>query len=1414
MILPWWIAFFLITPKGSLPAHFPPPSCNETLEAVPDTTLCHPGGTVQLDAVFSGNVNDIIDVLWEPSDGLSDPAILDPTATVSQTTTYTLAITLPSGNNLITNGNFSAGNSGFTSSYYFGNPGLSPGGYSVQTNPQTSNGAWSPCTDHTSGSGLMMLVDGATSPGVKFWCQTLSVLPNTNYVFELYVASLYPVSTAIVEVEFNGTALGTADATSTSCEWVKFSAIWNSGGASTLTICLEDLNIEGFGNDFAVDDISLLEVCEYTDSVTIEVLPEIVTAQSHTICEGETVTIGNQTFSNAGQFQVVLESYRGCDSLINLDIEVISVDAEIVSPLPITCLLDETELDGSLSAAPFGVSSYLWSTTNGIIQGNPASPSVNATAGGTYQLKVGSTANGVTCYDSTSVTVSVDTLPPAFSIETPDPLACDDSITSLQAIVLNAPPDAVFDWSSQQGVILAGQGTANPTVLGLGTYSLVLTDPSNGCSAMRSVEVVGDTLRPKLEADPAPPITCRDTAVTLSARVLSPASGFTFQWFTLDGILLSDKDLMPRVGAPGTYSLVVTNAASGCTALIDITVGEDRLHPTIDLPTADTLRCGQDSLDIGPLVSPDSIPLSFLWSTSDGILLSPPDFPSPRIGGPGTYSLVVELPHNGCRDTASILLSRYPDPIAAAGPDLSIDCLNDTLLPASFGTPQMPGLRFSWSRNGVLADSVLQPSIALPGTWVLSVFDSTSRCSASDTILVADIRKAPIAFVAPPPVLTCRDTVVSLNASASDKGRHTYAWAGPGLLSGATGLAPTVGSPGSYVLVVTDTLNHCVAADTVTVLQDKQPPTLSILPADSLDCQVTQISLKIVASAPGNAIAYAWSTSDGNILSGANAANPVVNDGGTYTLTITALQNGCTASASVFVYRDPNLPSASVDDADTLTCLVTSISLSASYTAPSGNVSFSWSTQGGNILSGANSLNPVVDKPGTYTFTLKDLSSGCETSDQVTVSANTLPLPGIVAPPGVLTCRDTVVTLALATAPAAAIQWSTANGQFSGPTNLFAASVTKPGTYRVRWTDPANGCADSIAVSVTQNIDQPWANTGPDAVFPCDPPQLTLDGSASVGKGPLSYLWSTNDGSLLSAPSSVNVTAGAPGTYYLLVTDQLNGCSNRDTTLLYELRPAGLQSVLSPPGCRRESGILEFLGASGGTPPYTFQVGSGPQLAVGGKALLKPGSWSVTVSDAYGCSFDTSIVMPPPQELALTNPKEVWVNYGDSGLIQLAVNFPAADIDTVIFDPFLFLSPTADPLTWYTHATLAMQYRVTVRSIDGCEADGLIQVLIVNDPLVYVPNVFSPGNDDGNNDRFFPQSKPGSVRIVRSMAVYDRWGSRLFFAENFPPDDENFGWDGRFRGNDLDPAVFVWVIEAELNTGEVILIKGDVALQR
>ena len=169
-------SFFLLPDFGPNPILL---SCNETINAGPDQLLCHPGGSTGLNGFFSGN--EISSLEWTPASGLSDPMILNPAASVSQTTTYTLTIKAPSGNNLVVNGNFEAGNSGFTSNYWYGNPGLSPGGYSIQPNPLACNPGFSQCGDHTTGSGNMMVIDGSTTPGITFFCQTVPVIPNTEY---------------------------------------------------------------------------------------------------------------------------------------------------------------------------------------------------------------------------------------------------------------------------------------------------------------------------------------------------------------------------------------------------------------------------------------------------------------------------------------------------------------------------------------------------------------------------------------------------------------------------------------------------------------------------------------------------------------------------------------------------------------------------------------------------------------------------------------------------------------------------------------------------------------------------------------------------------------------------------------------------------------------------------------------------------------------------------------------------------------------------------------------------------------------------------------------------------------------------------------------------------------------------------
>ena len=179
-----------------------------------------------------------------------------------------------------------------------------------------------------------------------------------------------------------------------------------------MTICLEDLNIIGGGNDFAVDDVFLREICKYTDEVTITVLNEITAQQDYEICFGESVTVGGQSFDDAGDYDVVLQSFQGCDSTINVHVEVAVIEAYIVPPEPLNCYFTETSLDGSLSVGSNGINSFFWTTTGGVILSNPQSGSVTIGSGGLYQLLVSTQLGSITCFDSVSLFVPQDTVAP------------------------------------------------------------------------------------------------------------------------------------------------------------------------------------------------------------------------------------------------------------------------------------------------------------------------------------------------------------------------------------------------------------------------------------------------------------------------------------------------------------------------------------------------------------------------------------------------------------------------------------------------------------------------------------------------------------------------------------------------------------------------------------------------------------------------------------------------------------------------------------------------------------------------------------------------------------------------------------------------------------------------------------------
>ena len=159
----------------------------------------------------------------------------------------------------IVNGNFSAGNTGFTSGYTFGSV-ANPGTYTIGTNPSTVPGAfgdWTSTGDHTTGTGNMFISNGGTSASTPVWSETVAVSPNTNYVFSFWGMTVSSSNPASLALQVNGTPTGTAQDFGAIGVWQNFTIPFNPGNSNSVTLTLFDNNTAAGGNDFALDDIHL-----------------------------------------------------------------------------------------------------------------------------------------------------------------------------------------------------------------------------------------------------------------------------------------------------------------------------------------------------------------------------------------------------------------------------------------------------------------------------------------------------------------------------------------------------------------------------------------------------------------------------------------------------------------------------------------------------------------------------------------------------------------------------------------------------------------------------------------------------------------------------------------------------------------------------------------------------------------------------------------------------------------------------------------------------------------------------------------------------------------------------------------------------------------------------------------------------
>lgn len=259
----------------------------------PNATICA-GSSTTLSVSGSGLPYTWTAVPADPS--LTTPNSATPTVSPNQTTTYTVSTSALTATNLITNGDFSGGNTGFTSDYAYlvANPLGTQGAYGLTPNSSLWYAGFSSCTDHTSGSGNMLIADGSIANGGndRIWCETVTVVPGADYRLSYWVQSVSTNNPANIDVVVNGVSIGSAVAPAAPCNWVKRTYIWNSGASSSAQICLYDRLFVSGGNDFAIDDISFSAIpCTTSKSVTVTVNGALIITDPPAACAPSTVNI-------------------------------------------------------------------------------------------------------------------------------------------------------------------------------------------------------------------------------------------------------------------------------------------------------------------------------------------------------------------------------------------------------------------------------------------------------------------------------------------------------------------------------------------------------------------------------------------------------------------------------------------------------------------------------------------------------------------------------------------------------------------------------------------------------------------------------------------------------------------------------------------------------------------------------------------------------------------------------------------------------------------------------------------------------------------------------------------------------------------------------------------------------------------
>ena len=777
----------------------------------------------------------------------------------------------------------------------------------------------------------------------------------------------------------------------------------------------------------------------------------------------------------------------------------------------------------------------------------------------------------------TSSTVAV-TQPATFSVSissaTPNPLNCNGDCNGTAATtVTGGTPLYSYAWSN---------GATTPSITGLcaGAYSLTVTD-ANGCPATTSVIFLQPTTLTVTIASSNP--TCNSSNNgSISAVAGGGTPGYTFAWLPGGQTTSSISSL-----TAGNYTITVTDS-KGCTNTQTITLTSPNTLAA-NGTVANNISCS-GLCDGSGIAAPSggTSPFTYLWTGGQTTSVAT-GFCA------GSFSVTV-TDANGCSDIDAITITQ-PTVLTSSVSSTTSSCtLCNGIASITTSGGTLP-YSFLWSPGAQTTSTAVGLCV---GTYTVDVTDANG-CTNSLSVNIAPV--VTLTITVSGNSVSCPGSCDGIATATPFGGGspYTYQWSTTPVQTtqSATGLCA-----GSYTVTVAD-INGCISSNTLTFIN---PAPLSIsMSSVTASCGICNGTATASPSGGTGAYSYTWS---GFPVQTTSTATGLCT--GNYTVTV-ADANNCTLTNTVSI---GNIPA--ISDNPSITLATCGASDGAICVSPSGGTpafTYAWSP-GGATTACITGLAAGID-----TVIISD-AGGCADTFAIAVgniAGPTVSVSSSSDPTCNASCDGSIAITASSGTPPYTYLWN------PGSQTTTAVSSLCAGTYIVQVND-AVPCTTFASVALT---DPPQFSSNPTITnVSCNGGN---DGNICItpsgGVSPYTFSWSPG-GQSTSCISGLTV-----GTYTVVLSDAI-GCD--DTILIPVTEPALLSVSISSTNvtCNGNNDGTATATVTGGTTIYTYAWSTGAPLPtiVG----LSPGTYSITITDANGCTATASVTITEPAVLTTT----------------------------------------------------------------------------------------------------------------------------------------------------------------------------------